>query len=109
MEQKLVQLQAKLEADQSFGAKLFSQETPEAVQSFLKVEGLDFSLEEIDAVRTALVKVLEKGDGELTDADLEDVAGGIVVTTSVTATVFGVIGATASTGGFVHTVSRGRW
>ncbi|NLK53038.1 MAG: Nif11-like leader peptide family natural product precursor [Syntrophomonadaceae bacterium] len=109
MEQKLVQLQAKLEADQSFGAKLFSQETPEAVQSFLKVEGLDFSLEEIDAVRTALVKVLEKGDGELTDADLEDVAGGFVLTTGMIATTAAVIGGTASAGTFSHNVTRGRW
>ena len=109
MEQKLTQLQAKLETDNSLIEKLFNQETPEAVQDLLKAEGLDFSLEEIKVVRAALVKAVEKGNGELTDSDLEDVAGGIVVTTSVIATTFSVVGATASVGGLVNTLTRSRW
>lgn len=109
MKQKLIQLQARLEADQNFGAKLFSQETPEAVQSFLKAEGLDFSLEEIEVVRAALVKVLEKGNGELSEGDLEGVAGGFVLTTGMIATTASVIGGSATAAGFVHTITRSRW
>ena len=47
MEEKLTQLQAKLESETSFGEKLFSLESSEEVQSYLKENGLDFSLEEI--------------------------------------------------------------
>jgi predicted ribosomally synthesized peptide with nif11-like leader len=76
-EERLTRLQAKLEADQSWAEKLFSLETPEEVQSFLKTQGLEFSLEEIDTLKNALVKAVTKSAGsELTDDDLEDVAGG---------------------------------
>ncbi|MGI6490969.1 MAG: Nif11-like leader peptide family natural product precursor [Pelotomaculum sp.] len=47
MEERLAQLQAKLEADKELGEKLFSLETPEEVQGLLKEQGLDFSIEEI--------------------------------------------------------------
>lgn len=75
VEQKLNQLQAKIDADQNFVEKLFSLETPEEVKSFLKKEGMEFSLEEIDVLRKAAVKSLEKG--ELSEEDLEEVAGGV--------------------------------
>lgn len=79
MEQKLAQLQAKIEADPSVAERLFGLETPEEVQNFLKEQGLEFSLEEINSLRETLVKVLEmKENGELSDEDLENVAGGIV-------------------------------
>lgn len=98
MEQKLAQLKAKLEADGSFGEKLFALETPEEVQSLLKGQGIEFSLEEIDMLRKALVKTAEKG--ELTDEDLEDVAGGWV---------FAAISAGFTAANFTHNVTRGRW
>lgn len=77
MEVKLIQLQAKLEADQSLAEKLFALETPGEVQSFLKEQGLEFSLDEINTLKDALVKAAAKPkSGELSDEDLEDVAGG---------------------------------
>lgn len=82
MEQKLIQLQAKIEANKGLAEKLFSLETPEEVQSFLKTQGLEFSLEEIDTIKNALVKAATKSaGGELTDDDLEDVAGGSIGST----------------------------
>lgn len=102
MEQKLAQLQAKLEADGNLGEKLFSLETPKEVQSFLREQGIEFSLEEINTLRDALVRVAQKGEnGELSDEALEDVAGGAVI--------FGAISATAAAGSFVHNVTRGSW
>jgi len=78
MGEKLTKLKAKIEADNSFEEKLFGLETAEQVQSFLKEEGLDFSLEEINELGDVLVKVLEKSqNGELSDTDLEEVAGGV--------------------------------
>lgn len=107
MEEKLLLLKEKIEADSSLGEKLFNLETEEEVQSFLKDQGLDFTLEEISVLRKAVIKTQEKG--ELSDEDLEEVAGGIVVTTSVVATTAAVVGATASVGAMVHNVSNRRW
>jgi predicted ribosomally synthesized peptide with nif11-like leader len=98
MEQKLAQLQAKLEADGSLGEKLFALETPEEVQSLLKEQGIEFSLEEIDVLRKALVKTAEKG--ELADEDLEGVAGGFA---------WGAISAGFAAASFTHRATRGRW
>lgn len=80
MEDKLVQLKEKLEAVDALAEKLFNLETPEEVQSLLKEQGLDFSFEEINSIKDALVKAAKKGeDGSLSDDQLEDVAGGILV------------------------------
>jgi predicted ribosomally synthesized peptide with nif11-like leader len=77
MEEKLIKLQAKLEANQSLAEKLFALETPGEVQSFLKEQGLEFSLDEINTFKDALIKAATKPkSGELSDEDLEDVAGG---------------------------------
>ncbi|MTI81348.1 MAG: Nif11-like leader peptide family natural product precursor [Firmicutes bacterium] len=77
MEQKITQLKAKLEADPSFAEKLFSLETPEEVQSLLKEQGLELTLEEINSAKDDIVQSVEKGaDGELSDENLEGVAGG---------------------------------
>jgi predicted ribosomally synthesized peptide with nif11-like leader len=102
MEEKLLQLQAKVEADPSLAEELFVLETPAEVQDLLKEQGLDFTLEEIDGLRDLIVKGLEKGvSGELSDDDLEDVAGGVAVTAAISAT--------AAAGSFVHNITRGRW
>lgn len=105
MEKNLALLQTKLEADSSFGEKLFSLETPEEVQSFLKDQGMEFSPEEINMLRDALVQTVQKGEnGELSDESLEDVAGGIAATTTIAA-----ISATFTAANFTHNVTRGRW
>ncbi|HBQ26623.1 MAG TPA: hypothetical protein DD791_09550 [Syntrophomonas sp.] len=98
MEERLIQLQAKLEADESWAEKLFGFETAEQVQSFLKEEGLEFSVDEINLFRDQLLKVVQKG--ELSDEDLEDVAGG---------SISGAIVATCAVISCVHTVSGGKW
>ncbi len=102
MQEKLNQLNAKFEADKGLVEKMLSLETPEEVQNFLKEQGLEFSLGEINSLRDALVKTVEKG--ELTDDDLADVAGGIAATTIIAG-----ISATFTAANFVHNVSRGRW
>lgn len=105
MEQKLNQLRAKMETDQSFVEKLFSLEKPEEVQGLLKEEGMDFSLEEINMVKEALVKIIGKGENaELSDEDLEEVAGGVAAVT-----VFAAISATAAAASAINNITRGRW
>lgn len=74
MEEKLAQLLAKIEVDQGIGEKLFSLETAEEVQSLLKEEGLDLTLEELSELKYFLIKVVE--NDELSDEVLDGVAGG---------------------------------
>lgn len=79
MQEKLATLNAKLDADSALAEKLFSLENPTDVQSLLKEQGLEFSLEEISTIKDAVVKAVSKStSGELSDEDLEDVAGGTV-------------------------------
>lgn len=107
MEEKLAMLNQKLEADKSLAEKIFNLETAAEVQSLLKTQGLEFSLEEINSLKGALVKSAQKS--ELSEEELEEVAGGIIVTTSVAATTFAVLGGTSSAAGLVHTITRSRW
>ncbi len=109
MEEKLVQLQTKIEADQSLAEKLFAMETPEEVQSLLKAEGLDFTLDEINMLKDALIKTLVKGENdELSDEDLEDVAGGLAITAIILA-ICACIGVASGAASFTNNASRGRW
>ena len=76
-------------------------ETPEEVKSFLQEQGMEFSLEEINTLRDGIVKAAQKAEnGELSDEDLEDVAGGWV---------FGAISAGFAAANFTHNATRGRW
>jgi len=101
MEKKLTQLQVKLESDQSFGEKLFSLESSAEVQDYLKENGLDFSLDEITELKEALIKAAAKQQsGELSDEDLENVAGG-----SIGSTIDSIIGGISN---FI-TIGGRRW
>lgn len=114
MEERLAQLHAKIEADHSLVEKLVALETSEEVQSLLKEQGLEFSFEEINMLRDVLVKTIEKGNnGELSDEDLEDVAGGIAITLATVGILFGIAGSVATigfgAGNFVNNVTKGKW
>lgn len=119
MEQKFATLQAKIEADNSLVEKLFALQNANEVQDFLKAQGLDFSMEEINVLKDGIVKFVEKRstDGQLSDADLEDVAGGFAITAAgVTAaavliTAIGGVAIGAGTLGIaaLESYSRNRW
>jgi predicted ribosomally synthesized peptide with nif11-like leader len=79
MEGKIIALRDKLENDGALGQRVFLLETPEEVQSLLKEDGLEFTIDEIMILREALMRALEKKEnGELSDDDLEEVAGGFI-------------------------------
>ena len=82
-------------SDEAFVKGLFELESAAEVQAALKEKGIEFSEEEIISIRDFLLKV-EKGDitkeqlekwtvqledGELSEEELENVAGGIVLET----------------------------
>lgn len=62
--------------DEELARKLFSLESDTEVQSFLAENGVEFSLEKIAAMKTAIKARLENEDDELSEDMLEDVAGG---------------------------------
>jgi hypothetical protein len=64
---------------ETFNKEFMNCDSAEAVKELLDRNGIDFTMEEIDAILIAvgntLIK-LEENDGELTEEDLEQVAGG---------------------------------
>ena len=71
-------------ADEEFVKEFFSKETPEEAQAMLAEKDIDVSIEELVAIKNIIDKKLqseEKGeDDELCDDDLENVAGGVLLT-----------------------------
>lgn len=63
-------------ANEEVAIEFFSKETPEEAQAFLKDKGVEISLEEVKEIGAALEKMQ---DGELSEDDLENVAGGGVI------------------------------
>ena len=67
-------------ADEEFVKELFSKETPEEAQALLAEKDINLSVEEIVKLKdiiTAKLQAAENSESaELTEADLEDVAGG---------------------------------
>ncbi|MBO6159501.1 MAG: Nif11-like leader peptide family RiPP precursor [Firmicutes bacterium] len=61
-------------ADEAFVEKISAMEDPEQVQAAFADKGIDFSLEEIDAIAR---KSAADADDELNEDDLVDVAGGV--------------------------------
>lgn len=57
--------------------------------------------EEIDAYMTMISTVLQKENEDLSEEDLDNVAGGIVITTAVIGTVCTCIGTSITVGGLI--------
>ena len=90
-------------SDEAFVKELLSKETPEEVQAMLEDKDIEVSIAEIVKLREMIIKKAENPDAELSDEDLEDVAGGCygIVVVACFAVVFG--------GSIVETATRGRW
>lgn len=73
----------------------------------LQAEGLEFTVEELIMLRDALVKYVEKGQNdELSDEDLEDVAGGFLIAATIVSIASAIVIGSANA---VGKVTRGRW
>jgi predicted ribosomally synthesized peptide with nif11-like leader len=66
----------KIDGNEELIKKLFSQETPEDAQTVLKEYGFDFTTDEIKEVGKLLSQLMENKGQELSDDELENVAGG---------------------------------
>ena len=89
-------------SDEAFAKSLIEMETPEDVQTALKEKGVDLSIEDIKAIQNILVN---QEDGELSEDDLENVAGGVDVDKIITGVVDGI----CKLGDAVHKWTRRRW
>ncbi|SMP57897.1 Nif11-like leader peptide family RiPP precursor [Anoxynatronum buryatiense] len=76
MLEKMNQMQAKMEANPELVKKLTQQEDPKEVQAVLKEAGLDFTEEEVDQLGALMAQQMKDMQGELSEEDLEVVAGG---------------------------------
>ena len=80
-------------SDEAFFKEIFSKETPEEVQSILAEKDVELSIEDILKLRKIIEKKLNQGV-ELSDDELEDVTGGVVVIGAIVYTVLPLIAAT---------------
>lgn len=67
----------KMGEDKSFAEKILSQTEKEKVIEIAKDEGIELTMEDIDEINEAIGKALQQNnEGELTEEELENVAGG---------------------------------
>ncbi|SMP58027.1 hypothetical protein [Anoxynatronum buryatiense] len=105
MEERMMLLKQKLEADEQLVEKLMQQETSEEVQALLKENNVEMTLEEINTVREALLKAMERSEeGELSEEDLEEVTGGVFLISMILALV-----CTAGMTQLTMSANRMRW
>lgn len=102
-------------SDENFVKGLFELETPEAVQMALRQKDIQLSTEDIMKIRDLLSKRLESGE-ELSDEELEGVAGGVVFECVVGglfvgALIIGLIAGAGAVGGayIVNSKTEGQW
>jgi predicted ribosomally synthesized peptide with nif11-like leader len=77
MQKSVEMLLKKMNEDKVFAEKILSQTEKEKVIEIAKGEGIELTMEGIDEANEIIVKVLQpESEGELSEEDLEKVAGG---------------------------------
>ena len=94
--------------NEEFAAKLLALDDDKDVQEMLNDNGIEMTLEEIAAVKKGVIAELNGEEAELSEDDLECVAGGVSVG-AVVKVVGGVIKGIVALGNLVHKKTRGRW
>lgn len=97
-------------SDELFMAELLQMETAEEVQAALKAKGVEFSTQDIYNIRDIVINYANLD--ELSDSELEEVAGGFVMPT-ISSDMFKLIFKGITTAvkmvATVHELSNGRW
>ncbi len=98
-------------SDEAFVKELLSKETPEEVQDMLVDKDIDMTIEEIVKLGEIIAQKLKNAengeDFELSEDDLEDVAGGVVISVSALAVMTAAFVFGSIVYGGIST--RGRW
>lgn len=85
MKKSVEALLKKMIEDKTFAEKIISQTEREKVIEIARNEGIEIISEDIDEANEAISKALQvKKEGELTDEELESVAGGSIILTAIT-------------------------
>ena len=97
-------------SDEAFVEKILSTETPEEVQELLEDKDIEMSIGEIEKAKEMILKKLEDPDAELelSDEDLEDVAGGSLLGACLIL-VYVVTPCVTALGIHVDNQTNGRW
>ena len=95
-------------SDEAFVKELLSKETPEEVQAMLEDKDIEVSIAEIVKLREMIIKKAENPDAELSDEDLEDVAGGSLLGACLIL-VYVVTPCVTALGIHVDNQTNGRW
>jgi hypothetical protein len=90
-------------ADEAYVSSLLALDTAEEVQASLAKKGLDLSTAEITTLLDSMQKYAES-DEELSEADLETVTGGLLISL-----IFVLVGAAVAATGASMSVRRRRW
>ena len=90
--------------DEAFIEKLLNQENDTDVQALLAENGIELTLSDISAIKSGIEARLS-GNEELSEDDLENVAGGVDVDKIITGVVDGI----CKLGDAVHKWTRRRW
>lgn len=93
-------------SDEVFVNHLLDLETAEEVQAALKEKGLELSVQDIHKIRDTLINTTNLD--ELSETELQEVAGGIAIAVLL-GLIFGGISAACSLVSTTHKVSEGRW
>lgn len=95
--------------DEAFVRGLFEMETPQEVQAALRGRNVELTVDEIKQVRDLAVKRMNSGES-LSDADLENVTGGLATAVGLALGLLGFAVAGALLGGIVGgSVAGGLW
>ena len=96
--------------DEAFVKDFANCASAEAVKELLDRNGVDFSMEEIDSILIGigtLVQKLEENDGELSEEELEMIAGGFCWTSFWAGIGGGILVAAACVGAFLAVAGTG--
>ena len=91
--------------DEAFLEKLLNLESDTEVQTLLAENGLELTLAEIASIKTGIESRLSSDSEDLSEDDLENVAGGADVAKIITAVCDGI----GILGDYVHKWTRSRW
>lgn len=74
----------KLKEDSDFAQNVFNTSEAESVQMLANEAGIDLTLEDVMASKSLIFQALDSmNEGELNESDLDQVAGGLAITTTV--------------------------
>lgn len=104
----------KIKTDSEFAEKTLAANEPAEVQTIAQDAGIELTMDDIMASKELLMKAIDKANQtELTDDDLEDVSGGVAITTggiiATAAVVTTAISAISLVPPLVDSICKNKW